>query len=394
MINRGELNSPFQFWEQGYNPCPNEDLMLFSVLLIALLASAWVSNKLSAGASARRTYAGFLWSLILGFAVTGWWFLRRYHAIPSPSLWQLMALVFHDVCFTFPLIVTGMYAGVMLALKRKGERQHVPTFLSATILLAIPLGLMAIGIYASRIEPNQIEVTRIDLESPKVKGPIKIVHLTDLHMEKFGRREKKALRLVKEEDPDLIVLTGDYTNSLEKSADVQRFMKELHAKYGVYAVHGNWNPREKAKKFFERTDVRVLDDRSTAVRTPMGRVSVAGIFWYSFRHPGAALANVNPRNSYVILLSHMPDAALHAPPSVDLILAGHTHGGQVRLPGIGPVVTFSGVGRAKSAGLSKLESGGYLYVNRGLGMEGGGAPRIRFCCRPEVAVITIRPSEQ
>ena len=365
--------------------------MLFSVLLLALLASAGISYKLSAGASAKRTYPAFFWSLALGVVATGWWFLQRSSSLHGLSLWKTVATVFYELCLVFPISVTVLYAVIMLTLRQKRDRQHAPTFISATLLLAVPLGLMSLGIYASRIEPNMIEVTRIDLESPKVKGPIKIVHLTDLHMEKFGRREKKALRLVKEEDPDLIVLTGDYTNSLGKSADVQRFMKELHAKYGVYAVHGNWNPRREARQLFEGTDVRVLDDSSRLVRTPMGKVSLAGLYWYSFRHPGAALANVNPRNSYVILLSHMPDAALYAPPSVDLILAGHTHGGQVRLPGIGPVITFSGVGRAKSAGLSKIPNGGYLYVNRGLGMEGGGAPRIRFNCRPEVAVITIKP---
>ena len=350
-----------------------------------------MSNKLSAGASARRTYPAFFWSLALGVVATGWWFLQRSSSLHGLSLWKTVATVFYELCLVFPISVTVLYAVIMLALRQKRDWQHAPTFISATLMLAVPLGLMSLGIYASKIEPSMIEVTHVDLESPKAKGPIKIVHLTDLHMEKFGRREKKALRLVKEEDPDLIVLTGDYTNSLEKSADVQRFMKELHAKYGVYAVHGNWNPRQKATEFFKGTDVRVLDDSNRLIRTPMGKITMAGIYWYSFKKPEVALRGVNSRESYVILLSHMPDAALYAPSSVDLILAGHTHGGQVRLPGIGPVVTFSGVGRAKSSGLSKIPNGGYLYVNRGLGMEGGGAPRIRFCCRPEVAVITIKP---
>lgn len=365
--------------------------MLLIVLLIALLASALISNKLSAGASARRTYGSFFWSLILASFLTGWWFLREHRVIPSPTLWQLTAIVFHGVCFIFPLTVTGLYALLMLARKREGDRHHAATFFSATVMLAIPLGLMASGIYASKIEPNQIEVTHVDIQSAKVKGPIKIVHLTDLHMDKSGFREKKALKLVREAKPDLIVLTGDYTNHSEVYPDVRRFMTGLHAPYGVYAVHGNWNPRQRAREFFEGTDVRLLDDSAAVVRTPMGRISVAGIFWYSFRNPEVALRHINPRNSYVILLSHMPDAALYAPSSVDLMLAGHTHGGQVRLPWIGPVMTFSGVGRARSAGLSKLENGGYLYVNRGLGMEGGGAPRIRFHCKPEVAVITIKP---
>jgi uncharacterized protein len=76
---------------------------------------------------------------------------------------------------------------------------------------------------------------------------------------------------------------------------------------------------------------------------------------------------------------------------VDLLLAGHTHGGQIRIPGLGPLVTFANIKRKSAAGLSRLNGGGYMYVNRGLGMEGGKAPRIRLFCRPEVSVITVKP---
>ena len=89
-------------------------------------------------------------------------------------------------------------------------------------------------------------------------------------------------------------------------------------------------------------------------------------------------------------MSHMPESAQYAGPGVDLVLAGHTHGGQVRIPGIGPVITMSRIPRNQAAGLTKLPSGVLLYVNRGIGMEGGSAPRIRFLCRPEIAVFTIR----
>jgi hypothetical protein len=149
-----------------------------------------------------------------------------------------------------------------------------------------------------------------------------------------------------------------------------------------------------ASKFFEGTDIHMLTDRSAVVETRSGRVVIAGIFWYSVRGASEALAGVNTKDSYVILLSHMPDAALYVPKSVDLVLSGHTHGGQVRLPSIGPVVTFSEVGRDRSSGLSRLKNGVWLYVNRGLGMEGGGAPRIRFLCRPEIAVLTIHPEKK
>lgn len=306
-----------------------------------------------------------------------------------------MAVVFYDVCFTFPTFFIGTYI-VFMSLKRRSTkaRLHVVPFLMSTAVMSFALGLLGCGIYASKIEPNSVEVTHTEISTPYLKAgtpPLKIVQLSDLHIEGFGYRERRALQFVKEAKPDIIVLTGDYTNSWKNTPHVQRFLKALHAKYGVYAVHGNWNPPPRSEEFFTGTSIHVLNNRSESIRTRSGRVVIGGIFWYPVQDAGRALAGVDTRGSYVILLSHMPDAALHVPRSVDLVLAGHTHGGQVRLPLIGPIVTYSAVGRHRSAGLSKLDNGGYLYVNRGLGLEGGWAPRIRFICRPEVTVLTIKP---
>jgi len=74
-----------------------------------------------------------------------------------------------------------------------------------------------------------------------------------------------------------------------------------------------------------------------------------------------------------------------------LSLAGHTHGGQVRLPVLGPVTTLSSVPRRYAAGLSVRPAGGHLFVSRGIGMERENAPRLRFLCRPQLVVIDLLP---
>jgi predicted MPP superfamily phosphohydrolase len=79
------------------------------------------------------------------------------------------------------------------------------------------------------------------------------------------------------------------------------------------------------------------------------------------------------------------------PVQADLLIAGHTHGGQVRLPFIGPLVTFSRVPRAWAAGLTRLSEDRTLIVSRGVGMERMDAPRLRFLCRPEIVVIDVQP---
>ena len=93
---------------------------------------------------------------------------------------------------------------------------------------------------------------------------------------------------------------------------------------------------------------------------------------------------------YHIVLGHRPDYALGRI-DADLLLAGHTHGGQVRLPFVGPLLTLSRLPRSWAVGRSELPGGQTLYVSRGVGMERGGAPRIRFLCPPELVVIDILP---
>lgn len=100
--------------------------------------------------------------------------------------------------------------------------------------------------------------------------------------------------------------------------------------------------------------------------------------------------SVAPADRFHIVLGHSPDFALGRV-EADLLVAGHTHGGQVRLPGLGPLLTMSRVPRSWAAGVTSLQDGRTLVVSRGIGMERGAAPRLRFLCRPELVVIDVVP---
>ena len=91
-----------------------------------------------------------------------------------------------------------------------------------------------------------------------------------------------------------------------------------------------------------------------------------------------------------MVFGHRPDYAMGDVPA-DVLIAGHTHGGQVRLPGIGPLLTFSRVPRPWAAGVTNLDAGRTLIVSRGLGMERHDAPRIRFLCRPQLVLLHLKP---
>ena len=108
--------------------------------------------------------------------------------------------------------------------------------------------------------------------------------------------------------------------------------------------------------------------------------------------PSLSLPNETPERFHLVL-GHAPNFAL-GKVAADLLVTGHTHGGQVQLPWIGPLMTLSRVPRAWGAGLTELPGGGTLLVSRGIGMERGPAPPIRFLCRPELVVIDLVPEEK
>jgi predicted MPP superfamily phosphohydrolase len=144
------------------------------------------------------------------------------------------------------------------------------------------------------------------------------------------------------------------------------------------------------------TDVQLLENEIARVRIGDRRVTIAGVeldYW----NPAALrvqkrLEDSSGAGDVRLLLAHRPDAVLNLRPRtrVDLTLAGHTHGGQVQLPGIGPLTVLSGVPREVGAGGLHSLAGRSIYVSRGVGVERGQAPRLRLGAVPEVSLITLR----
>lgn len=165
-------------------------------------------------------------------------------------------------------------------------------------------------------------------------------------------------------------------------------LRELNftAPQGVYAVGGNTDV-DQWQSVFDQRYITVVDT-TRRVDCPRSDVCVTGLSLEDSRNTRLSVETVAER--FHICLGHCPDFALgdvHA----DLLLAGHTHGGQVRLPFIGPPVTLSKAPRGWTNGVTHLSGGRHLFVSRGIGMERGYAPRLRFLCRPELIVIDILP---
>jgi predicted MPP superfamily phosphohydrolase len=251
--------------------------------------------------------------------------------------------------------------------------------------LLTQLGVAATALYAVFVEPYWIEVTR-HVRAGGVQTPLRIAHLSDLHTKGFGARERQVIELVQAAAPDLVVITGDTVDegSLEPGREL---LRQLRAPLGVWVVRGHRErdrPVIDERRFFESLGVRFLDNQGVALRDD---VWLVGLDDPATGRPDLPAALVGaPTASFKLALFHAPD---HFPDVAGLFhlgLAGHTHGGQVRLPVIGPLWLPPGGRRFLHGWYTQNRS--ELYVSRGIGTSRYPA---RLFCRPELAIIEIRP---
>ncbi|MBN1890747.1 MAG: metallophosphoesterase [Thermoflexales bacterium] len=266
---------------------------------------------------------------------------------------------------------------------------------------ALNVAILACEAYGLYVEPFNLSVTQAQLALPASFNPptkLRIVHLSDLHMERTTQREQAVLDRLSQIEPDLILLTGDYLNLSYVDDPLARahardFLRQLHAPYGVYAVSGTVDGGDVMDDLFaDIAHITVLSDETARLEVnthAIYLVGVANLGWARDRRSLQALMDGLPKNSYSILMYHTPDLIETASElGVDLYLAGHTHGGQIRLPWFGAIVTASRYHKQYESGLYQLGPT-QLYVSRGIGMEGLIAPRARFLCPPEVVEITL-----
>jgi predicted MPP superfamily phosphohydrolase len=275
------------------------------------------------------------------------------------------------------------------ALTRRGLVFHRVIFALAG------LGLLCIA-YGFWIEPYWVQVTRTRIPSsrlPKGSRPLRIVHLSDLHCDPKPRLEERLPGIVAAEKPDLIVFSGDAINSREGLPVLKACLTRLAGVAPTFVVRGNWDAWYwRTTDLFSGTGVHELNGTAERVDVAGVPVWVAGVGVGSEDKAKSALAPIPP-GSLTLFLHHYPypDVVPEADQQhVDLFCAGHVHGGQIALPLYGALLTLSKYEKQYEAGLYRAGPL-WLYVSRGIGMEGGDAPRVRFCSRPEVAVIEIVP---
>lgn len=270
---------------------------------------------------------------------------------------------------------------------------------------SVQLVLLLLAFYGMYLEPFWLTASTVAIQSPDFMAgrPLRILQISDLHVERTTRREADILAQVDVLQPDLIVLTGDYMNidyvlDAQTFRDTRQFLQQLHAPLGVFAILGTpgVDVPHLMPELFAGLDIRLLNDEIATISLPGGDLSIIGVRFKGRERDTLKLYNLArklPPGAFSLLLYHTPDLAYDAAAAdIDLYLAGHTHGGQVRLPFYGALITFSEYGKAFEMGEYHLDTT-TLYVSRGLGMEGLGLPRIRFLAPPELVLIELSSLE-
>jgi hypothetical protein len=275
-----------------------------------------------------------------------------------------------------------------------------------TFLRRLGWGVGGLAGYGLLLEPSIPLVSHLTIslaELPPAFDGFTIAALSDMHIQRFfpAIRLQPAISAVQRAKPDMIVLLGDYTNSPNRHLDsCTAALSELTAPQGVYAIFGNHDypdpPHNPPLLGWKDAKIQTIIEDVTEVWKGNERIFLIGLHSAICRPTAPAdLLRRTPDGSTRIVLWHEPDwAFMSAAAGASLQLSGHTHGGQVCIPGKGPILLPS-LGRKYPSGLYQVGEGERpspmpLYVTRGIGVL---PPYVRFCCPPEVTFITLRCKE-
>jgi predicted MPP superfamily phosphohydrolase len=281
------------------------------------------------------------------------------------------------------------------------RRNARPAF--GRFLMVLGVAMAGVYLWATLFAPYRLQVTHYVIESETLRGlerPLKVVVLADLQTEAVGDYERRVFAAIDAEQPDLLLVAGDLVQvsdvvKLEFGpayeavrADVVALFQGLQHKppLGIYMVDGDVDP---PKRGLDEAGVRLLHNASAQLAG--GKLQVFGLGLEDSRF-GLDLADLQREHPCQApdFVKPMLETGITAPL---LCIAGHTHGGQVVVPFFGPPMTLSSVPREIAAGGMHRIGDARLIVSRGIGLERGFAPRIRFLCPPELVVIELRAAQ-
>jgi hypothetical protein len=269
------------------------------------------------------------------------------------------------------------------------------------MLVAVPIGLGGL-IYSHYVEPKWLEITSIRLKLPRLSPEFhgyRLAQISDIHLDHDGMtstRLAEIIRTINELQPDLVAITGDFITVahnggprifVEDLAPALSLLTPVDAAMAVLGNHDHDQDPVMVRQSLRAAGIIDLSNRVYTLRRGQAALHIAGVddIWTKQDRLDLVL-NQLPPDGAVILLAHEPDFANVSAQTgrFDLQLSGHSHGGQVNLPFLGPPILPN---YGKDYPLGRYQVGGMmLYTNRGLGVI---PPKVRLNCRPEVTIFTL-----
>lgn len=298
---------------------------------------------------------------------------------------------------TITVPAAGLALGWAVLRAAPGSARVVPAALALLLVLPAPLGAWATHVAPFRLQVDRADVTVSDQRAGD--DPVRIGVLSDLQTGRVTEHERDAVSRLLAADPDLILLPGDLFQGsvadFERELPAMReLLARLEAPHGVYLAPGDVDPEPWVEALVDGTGIEVLRRDVAEVDVGDRQLWIGG---HSLEPFGPDAREVRrrlleaPEPVITVLLAHRPDTVLALPDRsrIDLTVAGHTHGGQIVIPGVGPLFTMSDVPRSVARGGLHSVAGNTIYVSPGVGMERGHAPQVRLFCPPEIGVLTL-----
>lgn len=340
--------------------------------------------------------------ILNGFVINLGFFLTDALWINALSLLNLSYGTIRPPLFIFTFLRSGIFFFwiiLQLGLSLRHSGQIIDSF--RWYLLVPQILLLGFGLYGFFVEPFRLTVSQLQIPVQGLTRPIRIVQLSDIHVERITPREQAIPQRIESLHPDMIVVTGDFINESyinnPQSIDATReLIGQLKAPLGVYGVNGNVETHNRLRDMLAGLNITILDNQVVRVPEISQNFVLIGLNYVNGSVDEANLTRLMTQvqlDDFSLLLYHKPDLAYAAHDNnVKLYLAGHTHGGQVRAPFYGALFSNSRYGKTFEMGQYQLGEM-TLFVSRGLGFTGGVAPRIRFLAPPEIVAIDLIPTK-